>query len=142
MTKEFNEFAAIIQLNISLTPHSSTFRSCVYIFTYTDFVIWIVRECHRGKNCTYSAERAKERRKGRCKGGTRVIANGAPLHKRPLARARSARHSSLLMNPAKGTPLEEHFYFCHSVCRQSADRQFTMAIRGAASRFVLSRTAR
>jgi len=34
------------------------------------------------------------------------------------------------MNPARGKPLEQHFYFCHSVCRQPADRQFTIAIRG------------
>lgn len=42
------------------------------------------------------------------------------------ARAR-ARYFSLLMNPARGKPLERHFYCCHSVCRQ-----FTMAIRGIA----------
>lgn len=48
------------------------------------------------------------------------------------------------MNPARGTPLEKHFYFCHSICRQLADRQFTMAIHGTSPphRFVLSSTAR
>lgn len=106
--------------------------SRTYIFTYSLCHLNRVWMAKGRKTCT-RRKVLKSGGKGDVRGESyrewRTLAQKT-LSARARARSRTVRYSSLLMNPAaRGTPLEEHFYFCHSVCRESADRPFTMAIR-------------
>lgn len=76
------------------------------------------------KDRVYLAKRAKEY-SGMWRGckGWESYREWRTLAQKTLS-ARAARYFSLLMNPARGTPLEEHFYFCHSVCRQTDSSQW------------------